>query len=64
MFYVFEQDMQVSFNKISNFPDSSIFLNEWCHFYTDIGKFPDNFMSWTSYAIFNGVDILHFPHTL
>ena len=33
-----------------------MFLNEWHHFYTKTGKFPDNFMSWswTRYAIFSG----------
>ena len=51
-FRAFEQDTQFSHTKIGNFCDSFKFLIEWHHFYTKIGKFPDDFMSWTRYAIF------------
>ena len=29
-----------------------MFLKEWRHFYTKIGRFPNNFMSWSRCAIF------------
>ena len=45
--------MQFSYTEIGNPPDGVMFLNERCHFYTETGKFPDDFMSWR-YAIFMG----------
>ena len=41
----------ISHIKIGNFHDDFMFLNKWHHFYTQIGKFPDNFMSWTRYVL-------------
>ena len=53
-FYIFEWDTQLWYNEIGNFHDDFMFLIEWCHFHTEICKFPENFMSWTRYAIFIG----------
>ena len=41
-----------------------MFLIEWQHFHTEIGKFSHDFMTWRKYAILGGVHILHFPGTL
>ena len=51
-FHTFERNMQFWHTMIGNFYDKFIFLNEWCHFYTEIGKFTDDFMSWGRYVIF------------
>ena len=56
--------MQFWYTETGNFRDVFMFLNEWCNIYTEIGKFSDDSMSWTRYAIFHWVDILHFPDTL
>ena len=44
--------MQFWYTKIGNFYDDLMFLNKWHHSYTEIHKLPDDFMSWTRYAIF------------
>ena len=52
MIVIFEQNMQFWCTEIGNFLDHFIFLIGWLHFYTEIRKFPDNFITWTRDAIF------------
>ena len=46
--------MQFLYTNIGNFHGNFKFLNKWCQFYTEIGKFPDGFMSWTRCTILIG----------
>ena len=51
-FCTFEWDTQLWYTDTGNFHDNFMFLIKWHHFYTKIGKFPTDFMTWTRYAIF------------
>ena len=53
-FYSFEKHTQFWYTDICNFHDDFIVLNGWRNFFIEIGKFPDDFMSWTKYAILSG----------
>ena len=53
-FYISQWNTQFWYTDIGNFHDDFMFLIEWRHFHTEISKFPDNFMTWTRYAIFIG----------
>ena len=48
---------------MGNFPATFMFFNEYRHFYTIIGKFPDDFISSARICCFHLVYILHFQGT-
>ena len=45
---------QFLYTEIGNVHDNFMFFIEWRYFYTKIGQFSGDFMTWTRYAIFIG----------